>query len=625
MDGAKARPGRILGLDALRAVAAWLVLLSHVAFWTGAGAEGIIGGLAVRGELGVAIFFALSAYLLSTPFVRRALGGHVEWSLPRYLVRRAARILPGYLLALAFVVAVAALLGGAAASALDVPTVLAHLVIGQGLTGETFQAFTQTWSLTSEVTFYLLLPLAALVAAPLVRGVQAAPSARRLLGLCAVVALVGIGQQGVAALVPDARWGGLLATSAAGHAAWFAVGVAVAVLVESERAGCRPRSPLVEVLRTSPGTAGPARPRALGGGVHPRGRTTWPGGHDRVRGRRRRGPLRTRRRVPAPGGHLARSDGVARRLPRRGGAALGRGHLLCRLPVARPCAPGRLRGPRPAALLRPLCLGAAARHGRQRGSGSPVVDAAGASGPRSGTPDHGRTRAAASTPSVSAPRSWEACAPADCRSATPRTVSATPAPTSTTETTRARPRTGTSAPTAPARRPPPPRRAARRRHRRRPRAPGPPRPARRTRSRSRPTRAGPPRAPARPPTPRVAPRRCHDDAAAARRTPRGAGKPRVRRPPPARPGAARWARSRPRPGSRPPRGGRSPAASRRPSPARAHDRPGRWRASRRWPPDAARAPTRPPPRRRASTTPCARAARRPCERVLPRSGSTRPG
>ena len=127
MDGAKARPGRILGLDALRAVAAWLVLLSHVAFWTGAGAEGIIGGLAVRGELGVAIFFALSAYLLSTPFVRRALGGHVVWSLPRYLVRRAARILPGYLLALAFVVAVAALLGGAAASALDVPLSLIHI------------------------------------------------------------------------------------------------------------------------------------------------------------------------------------------------------------------------------------------------------------------------------------------------------------------------------------------------------------------------------------------------------------------------------------------------------------------------------------------------------------------
>ena len=40
MDGAKARPGRILGLDALRAVAAWLVLLSHVAFWTGAGEQG---------------------------------------------------------------------------------------------------------------------------------------------------------------------------------------------------------------------------------------------------------------------------------------------------------------------------------------------------------------------------------------------------------------------------------------------------------------------------------------------------------------------------------------------------------------------------------------------------------
>src|SRR5699024_6074335 len=91
---------RILGLDLLRAVAAWLVLLSHVAFWTGASASGVVGGLSARGELGVAIFFALSAFLLSTPFVRRGLGEDTSWSAGTYLLRRAARILPAYLLAL---------------------------------------------------------------------------------------------------------------------------------------------------------------------------------------------------------------------------------------------------------------------------------------------------------------------------------------------------------------------------------------------------------------------------------------------------------------------------------------------------------------------------------------------
>src|SRR5699024_1511363 len=91
---------RVLGLDLVRGVAAWLVLLSHVAFWTGRSTHGVVGGLAARGELGVAVFFALSAFLLSTPFVRRALGTPARWSLGTYLIRRAARILPAYLLAL---------------------------------------------------------------------------------------------------------------------------------------------------------------------------------------------------------------------------------------------------------------------------------------------------------------------------------------------------------------------------------------------------------------------------------------------------------------------------------------------------------------------------------------------
>lgn len=246
---------RILGLDLLRAVAAWLVLLSHVAFWTGAGSSGILGGLAVRGELGVAVFFALSAFLLSSPFVRHGLSLPATWRWGTYLLRRAARILPAYLLALLAVILAARLIGGAAASVLDVPTVLVHLVVGQGWTGRTFQSFTQTWSLTSEVSFYLVLPVAALLLAPLTRSDSPAASARRMLALCAGIALAGLLGQALAGLVPDPRWGGILATSAAGHAAWFALGAGVRVIIEAERAEVPVSDhPGLEVLRTSPGT-----------------------------------------------------------------------------------------------------------------------------------------------------------------------------------------------------------------------------------------------------------------------------------------------------------------------------------------------------------------------------------
>ncbi|HJE91918.1 MAG TPA: acyltransferase [Dietzia timorensis] len=246
---------RLLGLDLLRAVAAWLVLLSHVAFWTGASAEGVMGGLAARGELGVAVFFALSAFLLSTPFVRRALGDPVPWSARTYLLRRAARIMPAYLLALLGVVVAAAVLGGAAADALDIPTVLVHLVIGQGWTGETFQSFTQSWSLTTEVTFYLLLPLVAAALAPLAKRATPRASARHLLVILLCIGVVGLAVQAGAALLPGGWWAGMVATSAPGHAAWFALGAAVAVVVEAERAGVAvSEGPLLEVLRTSPGT-----------------------------------------------------------------------------------------------------------------------------------------------------------------------------------------------------------------------------------------------------------------------------------------------------------------------------------------------------------------------------------
>lgn len=67
--------GHLRLVDGLRAVAAGLVLVSHVAFWTGAANIDLVGGFVARGDAGVAVFFAISAFLLLRPAIARGLDG----------------------------------------------------------------------------------------------------------------------------------------------------------------------------------------------------------------------------------------------------------------------------------------------------------------------------------------------------------------------------------------------------------------------------------------------------------------------------------------------------------------------------------------------------------------------
>lgn len=255
---------RVVTLDALRGVGALLVLVSHVGFWSGATADGVVGGLMARGDSGVAVFFALSAYLLGRPLLARVLedgataaqgARNQRWSGARYALHRAARILPAYYLALAAVVLAALALGGAAADQLSAPGVTAHLLVAQGWTGHSFQAFTQTWSLTSEVTFYLLLPLVLLPLGRLLRRAEPPVRARRLLVLLCLVAVTGVVCQAGAAAAGGSRWAGPLATSAVGHGAWFAVGLAAALVGLEPRTLPEGLRAAAETVRRSPGTA----------------------------------------------------------------------------------------------------------------------------------------------------------------------------------------------------------------------------------------------------------------------------------------------------------------------------------------------------------------------------------
>src|ERR1700742_2448367 len=125
----------IPALDGLRGVAAAAVLLTHVAFRTGATGSGAGGAVLARFDARVAGVFVLFGFLLSASTV----------PLRRYGLRRAARILPAYWV----VVAVAALY---------TPVPATHWWLGQTYTGAIAGPLTQTWSLCAELAFYLVLP-----------------------------------------------------------------------------------------------------------------------------------------------------------------------------------------------------------------------------------------------------------------------------------------------------------------------------------------------------------------------------------------------------------------------------------------------------------------------------------
>ncbi|MCQ3996949.1 acyltransferase family protein [Aeromicrobium sp. 636] len=256
-------PGGFMGhlrlVDGLRAVAAGLVLVSHVGFWSGASQIDLVGGLVARGDAGVAVFFAISAFLLVRPAIGRGLDGAQTpgGSIGVYAAHRAARILPAYWLALVGVLAAAALIPSAGGLG-GGERVLAHVLLLQGYTGEYYQSFTQTWSLTTEVTFYVLVPVLGAVLARVLSRRGGARGIRSLLTATIAIGLLGLVVQAAATAWTRAGsdgGAGILATSVLGHLAWFGVGVVVALLTEARRRGVGPlvtRPALVAVWSSRP-------------------------------------------------------------------------------------------------------------------------------------------------------------------------------------------------------------------------------------------------------------------------------------------------------------------------------------------------------------------------------------
>jgi peptidoglycan/LPS O-acetylase OafA/YrhL len=172
-------------LDTVRIVGAVCVLTTHTAFWAGSYTHNqLVGPFLARMDVGVALFFVLSGFLLFRPWLVRSQLGLRSPSLPDYYVRRVFRIFPVYLvaavLALALVRENVDLTVGEWVSTLA----LLDIYVGDGPP----HGLTHTWSLATELAFYAVLPLLGVLAVWRSERVRA----RRVLVVLAGAAVVNV-------------------------------------------------------------------------------------------------------------------------------------------------------------------------------------------------------------------------------------------------------------------------------------------------------------------------------------------------------------------------------------------------------------------------------------------------
>jgi peptidoglycan/LPS O-acetylase OafA/YrhL len=209
--------------DSLRGIAVLCIIAYHVTSITGAMNERGLGDLySVLGNQALIFFFVISGFLLYRPYAAAHAAGRRRPSTRRYARRRILRIVPAYWTALTVLAIVVGLVGVFSSDWWRYYLFLqaySNRTLGGGIP--------PAWSLTVEVSFYILLPIWAL----LIRSFGGRLGSRHwlraeLVGLAAVAAL------GVAVQVAASRLvvSSLLATTLLGECVWLALGMTLAVI-----------------------------------------------------------------------------------------------------------------------------------------------------------------------------------------------------------------------------------------------------------------------------------------------------------------------------------------------------------------------------------------------------------
>ena len=218
---------RFPALDGLRAVGALAVLTTHVGFSSGASLHGSWGGFLARLDIGVALFFVVSGFLLYRPHAVARLVDVAPPATGPYLWHRFLRIVP----ALWIAVALAALTLPHTAD-VGVGRYLRHALLVQVyVPDQQVAGLTQLWSLATEGAFYLALPLLAAALARLPGG----PRRWVRLAVLVLATTVVVGPVWMAWVTAGGHslWGLWLP----GYIGWFGLGMLLAVWSSARSAG----------------------------------------------------------------------------------------------------------------------------------------------------------------------------------------------------------------------------------------------------------------------------------------------------------------------------------------------------------------------------------------------------
>jgi peptidoglycan/LPS O-acetylase OafA/YrhL len=259
------RGRRAAGLDGLRGLAALSVVCFHVWLYrfpdpTHVQRRGVLDYVMSDFRHGLLLFFVLSGYLLYRGFARAALRGEGFVDVRQYLRRRVARVVPAYYLAMLGTLVL--LWGAGGTPGVRLPTHQGDLVLflffAQNYSSHTVLTFNPvTWTLCLEVLFYALLPVFGIAAYRWSGGL-----ARRQ-----AIALLGLLGLGLAWNAGVFLLGGDLVAAKAlpAYLPYFALGMLVALWVESRGAGLGGRTTLGLVCLGLLGVVGNALWHSSGG------------------------------------------------------------------------------------------------------------------------------------------------------------------------------------------------------------------------------------------------------------------------------------------------------------------------------------------------------------------------
>ncbi|WP_184951231.1 acyltransferase family protein [Paractinoplanes abujensis] len=232
---------RLPPLDAVRVVGALAVVAHHVGFATGINVgDGPWAGWLARLDVGVAVFFVLSGFLLYRPWAHARATGQPLPGAGIYLWRRALRILPAYWLTVVVCLLVVPRNADATAGDWARHFTLTQIYDAYGLR----HALGHTWSLATEAVFYVLLPILAVLA---LSGRRRAGRPVLILAVAALITAtwVALLSTGVLSLSRHTTW-------LPSYAIWFGAGMALASVHVSLSNGHLPRWRFLDDMGRAP-------------------------------------------------------------------------------------------------------------------------------------------------------------------------------------------------------------------------------------------------------------------------------------------------------------------------------------------------------------------------------------